>query len=127
MTGDIHLSWAFDLVQEPKNKDRYNAKTGKGVIGAEFVVPSVSSNGLGERFPRGLCKLIGSILKHKSTNPHLRYQNLVDHGFVLLDLDNQRAKATWFFCKTLKKRTEEYKAKDSWSTTYDVNRLVKQK
>lgn len=127
MTGDIHLSWAFDLVQSPKDKDRYNAKTGKGVIGAEFVVPSISSNGLGERFPRGLCKLIGSILKHKSTNPHLRYQNLVDHGYVLLDLNKERANATWFFCKTLKKRTEQYKAKDSYSTQYNQNRLLKQK
>ncbi len=127
MTGDIHLSWAFDLVQNPKDKSRYNAKTGKGVIGAEYVVPSVSSNGLGERFPRGLCNLIGSIIKHKSTNPHLRFQNLVDHGYVLLDLNKERAKATWFFCKTLKSRSPQYKAKDSYSTKFNENRLVREK
>ena len=126
VTGDIHLAWAFDLVQSPKNKQRYNAKTGEGVIGAEFVVPSVSSNGLGEKFPRGLCNLIGSIIKHKSTNPHLRFQNLVDHGFVLLDLNKQRANATWLFCKTVKKKTEKHKQKNSWSTKYNENRLVKQ-
>ena len=127
MTGDIHLSWAFDLVQSPKDKSRYDAKTGKGVIGAEYVVPSISSNGLGEHFPRGLCKMIGSIIKHKATNPHLRFQNLVDHGYVLLDLNKERAKATWFFCKTLKKPTEEYSAKDSYSTKYNQNRLVEDK
>jgi len=127
MTGDIHLSWAFDLVQSPKDKNRYNAKTGKGVIGAEFVVPSVSSHGLGERFPRGLCKLIGSILQHKATNPHLRFQNLVDHGYVLLDLNKERAKATWFFCKTLKEKTERYSSKDSYSTKFNDNRLIREK
>ncbi len=125
LTGDIHLSWAFDLVQNPKDKNRYNAKTGKGVIGAEFVVPSVSSNGLGEKFPRGLAKLIGSIIKRKSTNPHLHFQNLVDHGYVLLCLNKERAKATWLFCKTLKKRTEKYSTKDSRMTKYNENHLVK--
>lgn len=125
MTGDIHLSWAFDLVQDPKNKKRYNAKTGEGVIGAEFVTPSVSTNGLGERFPRGLCGIIGSIIKRKSTNPHLRFQNLVDHGFILLDLNKERANATWYLVKTSKKKTDKYSAKNSYSTKYNENRLVK--
>lgn len=126
LTGDIHLSWAFDLVSNPQNKNRYNAKTGLGVIGAEYVVPSVSSNGIGEKFPRGLAQMIGSILKRKSTNPHLRYQNLVDHGYVLLDLNMERAKATWYYCKTLRKRTGEFSAKNSWFTRYNNNRLIKE-
>lgn len=125
ITGDIHLSWAFDLVQNPKDKNKYNSKTGKGVIGAEFVTPSVSTNGLGERFPRGLAKLIGSILKRKSTNPHLRFQNLVNHGYILLDLNNEHAKATWNFCKTVRHRSEKFFANNSWLTKYDENRLVK--
>ncbi len=127
LTGDIHLSWAFDLVQSPKDKNRYDRKTGKGVIGAEIVTPSISTNGLGERFPRGLCNMIGSILKRKSTNPHLRFQNLVDHGYVLLDLNNERAKATWNYCKTVRKKSEKFSAKNSWVSDYNTNRLVKVK
>ncbi|HLP50486.1 MAG TPA: alkaline phosphatase D family protein [Chitinophagales bacterium] len=125
ITGDIHLSWGFDLVQNPKNKERYNRQTGKGVIGAELVTPSISSNGLGERFPRGLCNMIGSIIKRKATNPHLRFQNLVDHGYVLLDLNKDRAQATWNFCKTVKKPSTRFKAKDTWMTKYNDNKLVK--
>jgi alkaline phosphatase D len=127
LTGDIHLSWAFDLVQEPKNKDRYNRKTGKGVIGAEFVTPSVSSNGIGEKFSRGIAFLFGGLLKNKSSNPHLRYQNLVDHGYVLLDLNDERANATWVHLKTVLERNLKSSSKDSWSSKYNDNGLVKEK
>lgn len=125
LTGDIHLSWAFDLVQHPKDKNFYNKLTGKGVIGAEFVTPSVSTNGIGERFPRGLCFLIGGILKRNSTNPHMRYQNLVDHGFVLLDLNESRARATWVLCKTVRKKSTLHNAVNSWESPYNDNRLRK--
>ena len=127
LTGDIHLSWAFDLVQDPKNKKRYNAKTGEGVIGAEFVTPSVSSNGIGEKFPRGFANLVGAILKQKATNPHLRFQNLVDHGFILLDLNEDRVNATWHLLKTVRERNTKASSKDSWSTKYNANKLVKEK
>jgi alkaline phosphatase D len=127
ITGDIHLSWAFDLVENPKDKNRYDRKTGKGVIGAEFVTPSISTNGIGEKFPHGLAKIIGSIVKRNSTNPHLRFQNLIDHGFVLLDLNKERANATWYFCKTIMKHSLKYSAKNSWSTRYNDNRLVREK
>ncbi len=127
LTGDIHLSWAFDLVQEPKNKKRYNAKTGQGVIGAEFVTPSVSSNGIGEKFPRGFANLVGLVLKRKTTNPHLRFQNLVDHGFVMLDLNEDRVNATWHLLNTVRKRDLKASSKDSWSTKYNANKLVKEK
>ncbi len=127
ITGDIHLSWGFDLVFNPTNKNNYNQKTGKGVIGAEYVVPSVSSNGLGERIPRFLANIVALILGRKAINPHLRFQNLVDHGYMILDLNNERANATWYFCKTVRTRTEKFSDKDSWSTKWNENRLVKEK
>ncbi|MES2621572.1 MAG: alkaline phosphatase D family protein, partial [Bacteroidota bacterium] len=126
LTGDIHTSWAFDLVQNPKDKNRYNARTGQGVIGAEFVTPSISSGNLTARVPRGLAKILGSMLMRKATNPHLRFQNMVDHGYILLDLDSTRANATWVFSKSVKKKTEKYIARNSWSTTYNNNRLVRE-
>ncbi len=125
ITGDIHLSWGFDLVQDPKNKKRYNPQTGEGVIGAEFVTPSVSTNGIGEKFPRGLSNIIGSIVKRKSTNPHLKFQNLVDHGFLVLDLNDERAKATWVFCKTVRKKSTMHNEFNSWQTKYNDNKLVR--
>lgn len=125
ITGDIHLSWGFDLVQNPQNKKRYNPLTGEGVIGAEFVTPSVSTNGIGEKFPRGLSNLIGSIIKRKKTNPHLKYQNLVDHGYMVLDLNDERAKCTWVYCNTIRKKTMGHTEFNSWQTKYNENKLVR--
>jgi alkaline phosphatase D len=127
ITGDIHTSWAFDLVQDPRNKSSYDAKTGKGVIGAEFVAPSVTSSNLSAKLPRGLAQMLGGLLKKKATNPHLRFLNVVDHGYLLLDLNNEQAKGTWYFCKTVLKPTYKVTSKNSWVTKYNENRLVKKK
>jgi alkaline phosphatase D len=127
ITGDIHTSWAFDLVQNPRNKDFYNAKTGKGVIGAEFVTPSVTSANLSSKLPRGLANMVAALLKKKATNPHLRFLNVVDHGYLLLDLNSEQTKATWFFCKTVLKKTYKVSAKNSWITHYNNNRLLSSK
>lgn len=127
ITGDIHTSWAFDLVQNPQNKSVYDPKTGKGVIGAEFVTPSMSSHNLDERVSKGFAKFIASLLRGKNTNPHLRFNDFTSHGFILLDLNAQRAKATWFFCKTIKKPSHDYTTKNSWSTPINQNKLSKDK
>ncbi len=126
ITGDIHSSWAFDLVQSPRDRSRYKRRTGKGVIGAEFVVPSISSSSFAERVPRAVANLLGSMIKNRF-NPHLRFENVVDHGYTLLDLNATQAKATWYFCKTVKEKTQRFSAKHHWMTNYNANRLVKGK
>jgi len=127
ITGDIHLSWGFDLVQNPKDKTRYNARTGMGVIGAEFVTPSVTSVGFEARVPKAFAPLAASIIKRKSTNPHLRYQDLIKHGFILLDLNETRAKATWIYTKTVAEKTDKFTESKSFVTLYNANRLVKER
>lgn len=126
VTGDIHTSWAFDLVANPQDKNNYDAKTGKGVIGVEFVTPSTSSINLDERATRPLAKLLGSILKKKSTNPHLRFVNVVDHGFVVLSLSKGKAIGEWVFCKTVRKKTFDTRPIVKWGTKVNENKLEKE-
>ena len=125
LTGDIHTSFGLDLVRHPQDKTSYNRKTGKGVIGAEIVTPSVSSSNLDERIPRGLAKLVGKLVKDKKTNPHMKYNNLVDHGYVLLQLSAKDAVATWVYCKTVKENRADMRKSKSWITKYDANHLTK--
>lgn len=125
LTGDIHTSFAFDLVRNPQDKASYNRKTGKGVIGAELVTPSVSSSNLDERIPRGLAKMVGGLVKGKKTNPHMKFNNLVDHGFVYLRLTSQDAQATWIYCKTVKKHVFTTRKSKSLQTNFDNNKLLK--
>jgi len=127
LTGDIHTSFGFDLVRKPQNKKSYNRRTGKGVIGVEIVTPSISSSNLDERIARPLAKLAGSLVKNKRFNPHLKYTNVVDHGFVLLCLTEERMVAEWIYCKTVKQPTQEQRKSKSYQTVYNQNRLTKYK
>lgn len=74
LTGDIHSSWANDLMVEP----------GAGnPVAVEFVAPSVTS-------PGGLGAL-------STLNPEVRWADAGDdHGYVLLDVSKERVQAAWF-------------------------------
>jgi alkaline phosphatase D len=79
ITGDVHTSWAFDL-------ERSNDH-----VGVEFVTPSVTSPGV----PLN----VGSILQIE--NPHIKYVELTQHGFIILTMDQQKIQSDWFFVNTI--------------------------
>lgn len=126
ITGDIHTSWAFDLVQDPQNKAKYKRKKGLGVIGAEFVTPSITSANLADRAPKGLAKMVGSLVKN-SDNPHLVYTDMIHHGYMLLNLTSEKATATWVFTPTVRKRTDKHFSPRGWSTLWGNNHLFREK
>ncbi len=99
VTGDVHTAWAFELTGHPQDKDLYDRKTGKGVIGAEFVTPSITSFNLDEIIPRFFAVIAKRRLKKNKNNPHLRYVDLVRHGYFTLTLTPERAQADWYFIK----------------------------
>lgn len=89
LTGDIHTSWAMDLTPDPSDPLVYDPLTGNGSLGVEFVAPSVTSPGLDELAPvQDLIRL---------NNPHIRYVDLSEHGYVLLDIDAGRIQAEWWY------------------------------
>lgn len=87
ITGDIHSSWANDL---PLSS--YNSTTGAGSVGVEFVTPSVTSPGL---------NLPGGAAAIQLANSHIKFCNLNQKGFVLLDVNKNRTQADWFFVSTI--------------------------
>jgi alkaline phosphatase D len=70
----------------------YDPETGAGSRAVEFVAPAVSSPAAGTFASRS--KLLSGIEKRL---PHLRYKNLDDHGFVILDLTPARARAEFVY------------------------------
>lgn len=84
LTGDIHSSWVFDV---PRDIDAYDPRTGSGSVAVEAVTPAVTSSGadLGD-----IAGALGSLL------PHLHYVETLLRGFVILDLDLDRALAQWW-------------------------------
>lgn len=83
LTGDIHSSWANDL---PQDLATYNAFTGAGSVGVEFVATSVTSNSFDSPVGTNIIQLF---------NPHVKYVDLLQKGFIILDIDSNRTQADW--------------------------------
>jgi alkaline phosphatase D len=103
LTGDIHTSWAMDL---PANN--YNSSTGAGSAGVEFVATSITSSG--SPLPISL-----SIIQ--SANPHIKYADLTNHGYVLLDINKNRTQGEFWFVNSISSRGTT----ESFNRGYFVN------
>lgn len=103
LTGDIHTAWANDL------------EDGSTDVGVEFVVNSVTSPG----FPIAIGT--GTI---QSLNPHMKYIDLTNHGYYILDINKTRAQADYYFVSTIDNpsTTETWNA--SWFTNNNANKLT---
>nr|WP_245721333.1 alkaline phosphatase D family protein [Nocardia pseudovaccinii] len=92
LTGDIHSSWAADLPVDPANYP------GGPTVGAEFVVPSVTSSSLGELLkapPRTVAVTVEESVK--GVNRHLRYVEMESHGYGVLEVTPAQAQMDWFY------------------------------
>ncbi|MCZ6465339.1 MAG: alkaline phosphatase D family protein [Proteobacteria bacterium] len=99
LTGDIHSSWALDVPRDPFDPRRYDPATGRGSRAVEFVTPAAAAAPLGafERVRKSLDQV-------EHTHPHVRFMDLDERGYVLLDLDAERAQAEWYFVDTVEER-----------------------
>lgn len=92
LTGDTHSSWAIEAATDVKTK--YNA------FAIELGTTSVSSANLDERLPVEEVKDLEAVLL--KGNPHIKYVNQREHGYLLLTLYSDRAKSEWYFMENLK-------------------------
>lgn len=98
MTGDVHSSWAVDLAREPFDGP-YAPGSGRGSLGVELVTPAVSSPGVRDR-----AEAEERARALREGHPHVRYADLFHRGYVLLDLDRERAHAEWWHVETIAER-----------------------
>ncbi len=106
LTGDIHSSWANEL--RDVNFDE-NDPCGSGV-GTEYVVTSVTSPG----FPFLTGAFIEPLLL--AANPHMKYIELEDHGFMIFDILPSKVQADWYYLSTLEDRNFNIKSVKSYYT-----------
>ena len=100
LAGDTHSSWAIEVATDVKKT--YNAKTSAGAFAVEFGTTSVSSGNSDEGTSADTVRMMeAAMLK---SNPHIKYLNARDHGYVLLTLYPEKAKAEWYFVNTLRTR-----------------------
>lgn len=91
LTGDLHTSWASEIADDPFDAGAYDPATGAGSRAVEFVTPGVSSPGITDPSEAALLlQVLGQ------THPHVKFAELTRQGYVLLELDRERARASWF-------------------------------
>ena len=90
VTGDTHTSMAFECIA-----NALDDKEPSPALAVEFAAPSISSSNPGTYHPPEV------ILQREQAayqaNPHLKYVNLSDHGFLILQIEPQVARAEWHY------------------------------
>ena len=91
LSGDVHTAWAVELKRRPDDPDE--------VPGAvEFVTASITTENLDDDLgaePR--TRSLDVERRVIEGNPHVRWVNLDAHGYVLLDVTDERVRAAWWF------------------------------
>ncbi|MDO9452759.1 MAG: alkaline phosphatase D family protein [Stagnimonas sp.] len=109
LTGDIHTSWAMDLSPDPNNLLTYNPLTGAGSLGVEYVCTSVTSPGLDQLAP------VQDALR--INNPHMKYIDLAQKGYMVFDVTPERTVGEWWYVSTI----AEQGGTESFGTAFPVN------
>jgi alkaline phosphatase D len=117
LTGDIHSSWANEIVIDPNDAAEYDPATGRGSVAVEFVTPAVTSPGL-----TGFEDLIEAA---RPFNPHIRWFDPVLRGYVILDVTPQRTQSAWFHFDDITQPTAQNESfASAWSVQAGSTRLV---
>jgi len=112
LTGDYHASFAFDVAKNPFEPSSYNLGTGEGSLAVEFVCPALTSLALPEDN------------SGPEANPHQKFNNQVDHGYMLLDITEQAFGCEWYYTDTLKERNDSTRFAKGLVTQTSTNHLV---
>ncbi|GIV37120.1 MAG: alkaline phosphatase [Cyclobacteriaceae bacterium] len=98
ITGDTHAAWGIETATDVAHT--YNYRTSAGAFAVEFGTTSVTSANDNEYRPTDSVKRMEQ--KLLAANPHIKYLNDRDHGYLLLTLTPQQAKAEYFVVETLR-------------------------
>ncbi len=99
LTGDVHSSWAIELTRDPFAREAYDARTGRGALAVEMVTPAVTSPAILD--PDEAARRAQQAL---DSHPHIRWLELHHRGYLVLDVDHERAQGDWFFVDTIRER-----------------------
>jgi alkaline phosphatase D len=105
LTGDTHRSWAFDLTEFPFDSSKYQPLTGKGTFGVELATPSVASPNRDESSP-GTSPIPAQTALYQE-NPQLRYTDLDNHGYFVMDITPVKTQADFYIVDTKVRSSNE--------------------
>jgi alkaline phosphatase D len=135
LTGDFHCSFGFDIADPPVGvnlqevqdlglqpfyqiQDNYDPATGAGSVAVEFATPSITSANFDENAGALAAlaiqlqinkevKLANGTVNLGNPNPHMKYVDLVQHGYYILDVQPEQVQANWYFVPILTPTRQE--------------------
>lgn len=119
VTGDTHCSWAFET---PTNAEDYRNNGDQSVVAFEFGTTGVSSPNYDENVGLDTVRMVEGL--YYKMNPHLKYVDLSEHGYLLLTLNSDEAKAEWMYVDTVKRRTRNEKVGKTMTVKKDAKMLL---
>lgn len=120
LTGDIHSAWAADLTADPFAPN-YDAKSGKGSLAVELVTTSITSPG-----PGGDAAAIAARERGITSNmPHIQYVNMRQRGYLIVDLDTERARAEWWFVDRIDAPSDQEELGAAYVSARGANHLTR--
>lgn len=100
LSGDAHVSIAQDLIEDPFNTSLYNAETGMGSVGVEFLPTSISRGNMDEAGASvSLFNFVNNI--DRQANPQHQFADLFNHGYGLLHLMPDSSIAQFWYAPIL--------------------------
>jgi len=110
LSGDIHVAMAFDV---PSGTVPYNATTGAGSAGVEFVCDNVVKGGI-----------FGGMESYMYTNnKHLKYINPKSTGYTIVNVTPASVCADFWVTDTSSKLSTSKKLLGTWCTLVNENHL----
>ena len=149
LTGDFHSTFAFDVTAQPvildfqdvpgfgtlpfyNPSDTYTEATGEGSVAVEFAVPSITSANFDENLDMATAQVFQQQINNPivpipgfslgNPNPHMKYTELIQHGYFVLDVTDEKAQADWFFTPIADINTTESFG-EAWFTADTENHL----
>lgn len=90
VSGDSHAAWAFEVTD---GSGQYDPRLSTGTVAVEFGTTSISSGNLDSYYPADTVAAMEQGLRQR--NRHLKYVNLSEHGYLLLDMNQTEVRATF--------------------------------
>jgi alkaline phosphatase D len=118
LTGDIHSSWALDVARDPFAG--YERGSGRGSLAVELVTTSVTSPGPFGDGPDAIAAEERTV----ANLPHVQWVNFRERGYLVLDLDAERARAEWWAVETIAQPSRAERILTAMVTPRGRNHLV---
>lgn len=112
LTGDVHSSWANELVPD--------ANPAKAPVGVEFVTPAASTRPFASNVA-GASPAFEAMFT--AANPWIKQVDMDANGFLVLDLDHERAVGQWYQVATDRPGAPASPLM-AWETLRGTNRLL---